>query len=85
MTFTTEQVKAIHSAAMLVGGHALYQAEKNDCLDNPTFCACEIIDLVEWCSASLPQQSAVAKLVLDNFHWPIGTSKPVRDYFNLAY
>ena len=84
-TFTAEQVKTIQEVAAKVTEHATYQAERFDSLDNPAFCACEIIDLVEWMTPEVNMQSAVAKVVLESYDWPEGTVKPVKSHFGLPY
>ena len=83
--FTSEQLELIEQTAKLVSNHTVYQATRVEALDNKAFCAYEIIDLVEQCSASIDFQSAIAKLVLESYAWPQGTEYHVKLYFGLPY
>ena len=85
MVFNVADIQSIKHAAETVISQATYQATRFDCLDNPEYLACEIIALVEWCSASINHNGAIAKLVLESYPWPQGVAIEVKAQFNLPY
>jgi len=84
-TFTSEQVKGIKESAQRVTDLVLDSAKRIEALDCPQYLAVEIMALVEWCSPTIDQQSAVAKTVLDSYAWPCGVAYNVKAHFNLPY
>jgi len=83
--YTGIELEQIKKAAQSVIDMTVYNATRFDCMDNPDYLASEIIALVEWTSAHIEHNSAVARMALDSYPWPNGVSVEVKAQFNLPY
>lgn len=83
--YTASEVAQIQKSAQSVIDITIHEASIIDCLDNPEYLASEIIALVEWTSASISHNGAVASMVLNSYPWPMGVSVEVKNQFNLPY
>jgi len=80
-----QNLNEVKEYANKIVDHAIYQLNRNDSIDCEFGCAYELIDLIELMTPNYNWHYSVAKEVLDMHNWVKGTSKHIKEYFDLPY
>ncbi|KKQ98663.1 MAG: hypothetical protein UT24_C0037G0002 [Candidatus Woesebacteria bacterium GW2011_GWB1_39_12] len=82
---TQEEHESIEALANQIYNLAMYNAKRDDALDNPEYLAFEIISLSEYMADSPEHARMSASIIANSYELTKGTAVEIKKYYSLAY